>query len=753
MRLQETVGFRLLVLAVLLTMPGSAAVSLEVRAEDLLRRMTLEEKVGQMTQLTLGALMSDKTLPDGSRALDPVKVQEALTRRGVGSVLNVGHDRAYTAQRWRAIILALQSAARRTRLKIPVLYGIDAIHGAGYTTGATLFPQPVAQAAAFDPELVRRIGEATAAEVRASGIPWNFYPVMDLGRQPRWPRFYETFGEDSWLAGRLGAAYVSGLQSRGAAACLKHFVGYSIPFSGMDRTPALLDERTLREWFLPPFEAGVRAGAMTVMVNSGEISGVPGHANRRLLTEVLKGELGFSGLVVSDWEDVKRLHTRDRVAETPKEAVRLAVMAGVDMSMVPDDFSFPEHLAELVREGKVPESRVDDAAQRILAVKLRLGLFAAPVPSDPSGIGSAQARALNRRAAAAAMTLLRNEGGTLPLRKDMNVLVTGPAADSRSTLNGGWTISHRGDREELYPRSTPTILGAIRAKLGASQVVFVPGSGFDRPLDIPAAVSAAKSADAVVVALGERPYCETPGHMDLLDMTLDAAQLDLASALIATGKPVAVVLVSGRPRVVRRIADTAPAILMAYLPGAEGGRAVAEVLFGDAEPSGRLPFSYPRGPNAMMAYDHKPLEADSWGRSDYDPEWPFGWGLSYTTFTYAGLALSAQELAVGADLRAWVTVANAGRRRGTEVAQLYVTDLYGSVSRPVRQLRGVQRLDLAPGEARRVAFTLRPDDLSFIGADNRRVVEAGRFRVTIGDLQAEFSLLGPPSEAPARAAR
>ena len=458
-----------------------------MRVDDLLKRMTLEEKVGQMTQVTIEVVTKDvdgKVEPYG---IDRAKLEKAILQYHVGSIFNAV-EYAYSVEQWHEIISAIQDVAtKKTRLHIPVLYGIDAIHGATYTKGATLFPQAIAMAATWNPELARREGEITAAEARASGIPWNFYPVLDMGRQPLWPRFWETLGEDVYLATTMGVAYIKGHQgddfgaTNKMASCLKHYVGYGFPFTGKDRTPALIDERTMREVFLPPFAAAVKAGAPTVMANSGEVNGIPGHANYHLLTEVLKGEWNFQGFVVSDWEDIKRLHSREHVAGSPKEAVRMAVMAGIDMSMVPLDFSFYDLLLELVKEGSVPISRIDDAVRRILRVKFMTGIFenAYPEKSLKASVGSKESTEANLQSALEAITLLKNDKGVLPLKKDARILVTGPTANLLSVLNGGWTITWQGDAEDRYPKDKLTLLAAITEKAGKNAVAYVPGTGFN----------------------------------------------------------------------------------------------------------------------------------------------------------------------------------------------------------------------------------------------------------------------------------
>jgi beta-glucosidase len=494
----------------------------------------------------------------------------------------------------------------------------------------------------------------------------------------------------------------------------------------------------LREYFLPPFEEGIKAGAPTVMANSSEVDGIPGHANYHLLTEVLRKELDFQGLVVSDWNDIERLHTRDRVAATPKEAVRMAVMAGVDMSMVPLDFSFYDLLLECAKDGTVSVSRIDQAVARILRVKIQLGLFERPYPDTTlkAGFASKEFTAANLQAAEESITLLKNEGNILPLSKKVKVLVTGPAANMLSPMNGGWTINWQGDREDLYPKDKPTVLAAIQNKIGKENVIHVPGAAFDKVLDIAAAVNAARKADVAVVCLGEAAYCELPGNIN--DLTLDDAQLRLASAVIRVGKPVVLVLLEGRPRIIRQVADSARAILMAFRPGMEGGTALANLLFGDACPSGKLSVTYPRYPNDLTLYDHKSLEEMDGNR--YDPQFPFGYGLSYATFEYSDLKLSRTTMHVRDTVRVSVTVKNSGKVAGKEVVQLYLNDKYGSVSRPVRQVKGFTKVYLQPGQETTVHFALTAVDLSFIGQMNRRIVEPGDFRVMIDKLFADFTM-------------
>ena len=726
--------------------------------EALLKRMTLEEKVGQMTQLAIGMIAAGS---DQNLTVDPAKLDKAVVKYGVGSILNVA-DQALTVDHWHEIISQIQAAAKKTRLGIPVLYGIDSIHGANYVRGATLFPQEIGMAATCNPELMKRASEISAAETRAAGIPWSFSPVLDLGRNPLWPRFYETFGEDPYLAKVMGVAFTRGLEGSDVssqtqvATSLKHYMGYSFPLTGRDRTPAWIPENYLREYFLPTFAAAVKAGARTIMVNSGEINGTPGHINHHVLTDILRGELGFNGFVVSDWEDIKKLVSVWRIAATEKEATRMAVMAGIDMSMVPNDYSFADHLIALVKEGAVPQSRIDEAVRRILRVKYELGLFDNPGPNPAlkTNFARPESRQVSLEAARESITLLKNANNVLPLAKNTKVLVTGPTADSLVSLNNGWTYVWQGSEEGLYPTDRDTIRRAIERKVGAANVTYEPGTKITRApgpsngtptdqeaeVDIPAAVRAAQAADVVVLALGEGSYCETPGN--ITDLTIGEPQLKLADAIIATGKPIVLVLVEGRPRIINRIADRVPAVVMAYNPSNEGGTAIADVLFGDVNPSGKLPFTYPRTPNGLITYDHKPFETENtaFGNMAFNPQFAFGSGLSYTTFAYKDLQLDKQTISANDEITATVTVTNTGQRAGKEVVQLYVSDLVATISPPGRRLRRFAKVDLAPGQSRTLKFKLGRDDLSFINAENKSVVEPGDFEVKIGELSQRFTL-------------
>lgn len=716
----------------------------DAKVKELVAKMTLEEKVGQMTQVTIQAVSKVQGTKDQQHQLDDAKLEEAIKKYHVGSILNV-YDVANSLEYWNEIITKIQDiATKQTRLSIPVMYGIDAIHGATYTKDATLFPQSISLAATWNTELAKQCGEITSVETKASGISWNFYPVMDIGRQPLWSRLWETYGEDIYLASQMGSSYILGAQGNDIGAfnklgtCLKHYAGYSFPINGLDRTPAWISERMMREYFLPTFEAGILAGAPSVMVNSAEVDGIPGHANYHLLTEILRDELHFKGVVVSDWEDIVRLHTRDRVASTPKEAVRIAVMAGVDMSMVPYDFSFYNYLLELADEGTVPMWRIDEAVSRIIALKMQLGLFDNPYPNKElkNDFAKDDFTKANLDAARESIILTKNSNNILPLSKNSKVLVTGPTANMLSVLNGGWTITWQGNEESLYPKEKNTLLEAIQSKIGNASVNYVEGCSFDKDINMSKAVNEAKNSDAVILCLGEPAYCETPGN--IFDLNLYKAQLEFAEKMIATGKPVILIMLEGRPRLITDIADKVEAILLGFLPGMEGGNAIADVLFGDINPSGKLPITYPKNPNGITLYDYKPLE--KFDSNNYDPLYPFGFGLSYTTFEYSNLKLSSNTISEKDELKVSVEVKNTGNIAGKEVVQLYLTDLYGSVTRPNKQLKGFEKVLLMPGEVKTIEFTLNRQHLSFIGQDNKRIVEPGDFVVSIGNSSLNFSL-------------
>lgn len=735
---------RLLVILSIVLATGLQAETIDEKVESLLSRMTLEEKVGQMNQVAIQVVSKTQGTTEQDHELDLDKLRKAIVEYHVGSILNVW-DKAHTIEHWHEVITAIQDVAvNETRLGIPVIYGIDAIHGANYTVGATLFPQSINMAATWNRELVRREGEITALEMRASGIPWNFNPVLGLGRHPAWPRFWETYGESEYLASEMGAIYIAAQQGDDPSApdkvgtCAKHYLGYSFPLSGKDRTPAWIPDRMLRELFVPPFQAAIDAGALTVMVNSSEINGIPVHSSDYYLTELLREEMGFEGMIVSDWNDIKNLHTREKVAPTQKEAVRMAVMAGVDMSMVPLDFSFYAHLLELVKEGSVPESRIDDAVRKILKFNFQVGLDKHPYPNKElvKQFASEESRRVNQQAARESLVLLKNEG-ILPLSPDKTVCVAGPTANSLSSLNGGWTTTWQGNEELLYPNGKQTILEAVQNKVGKENILYSRGVDFEKEIDIADAVKKAKKADVAIVAIGEPAYCETPGNID--DLTMTQPQLELVEAISAVDIPIVLVLAEGRPRLITSIAEKTAAIVFAGLPGLEGGPAVADLIFGEFNPSGKLPFTYPRYPNDLMTYDYKLSEVSD--INAYDPLFPFGHGLSYTEYEYTNLTLNKEVIGKDDELLVQVTVKNIGQRAGKEPVLLYLTDQFASVTPSVHKLRGVTKVPLEPNQSTNVEFRLTATDLSFVGRDNVRIVEPGEFTVHVGPLSQNFTLL------------
>ena len=714
------------------------------KVDSVMQKMTLTDKVGEMTQLSIDMISEGEpyNLAEPHR-LSEEKLREVLVENRVGSILNVG-GHAYTVEHWREIIRQIQEVAMNEKpTGIPVIYGIDTIHGANYTLGSTLFPQQIAIAATWDTQFAKRGAEVGAYETRASYIPWSFSPVLDIGRDARWPRLWETFGEDVHLATEMGVAMVEGYQGDDAAdphhvaATMKHFLGYSLPITGKDRTQAWIPERQLREYVLPTFKAATEAGALTVMINSGEMNGIPVHANKDILTGLLRDEMGFEGIAVSDWEDIIYLQSRHKVAKTHKEAIEMAVNAGVDMSMVPLDLEFPKLLKELVEEGKVPLERIDEAVRRILTVKFKLGLFENPYYEEEGlydKFGSEEFAKDSYNAAAEAVTLLKNSNEILPLSKDSKILVTGPNAHSLTALNGGWSRTWQGTDPQYDTEGKPTILEALRTKLGQSSVSYVEGTAIDSVINIDEAVAAAKNNDVAVVCIGEAPYTEKPG--DLRDLWLPQAQRDLVEAIAETGTPVVMVLIEGRPRIVSDIEPKTEAVLMGYLPGDEGGNAIADILLGDANPSGKLPITYPRYPNDLVTYDHNYTDQvdTNFGTDAFNPQWEFGHGLSYTSFEYSNMQLKNSEFDSTGQTTVSIDVTNTGDRSGKEVVQLYVSDLVASITPAVKRLRSFDKIQLDPGETKTVTFTLHPKDLAFVGKDNEWITEAGEFALHIGPI-------------------
>jgi len=724
--------------------PKKAISELDKKVDALIAKMTLEEKVGQMTEVTSDVV---STTTNGVHEIDPAKIKEAILKYHVGSILNVsGH--AYDRKHWYEVVSAIQAEAAKDRLKIPVIYGIDAIHGVTYTLGSTLFPQEIGMAATFNKEIAHKAGEITAYETRASYIPWNYSPVLDLGKSALWPRIYETFGEDPYLIKTMGASIINGYQGNDVgdkyhvAACMKHYLGYGDPADGKDRTPAWIPDRYMREYFLPPFAEAVKAGARTLMINSGEINGVPIHASHYMLTDVLRGELHFDGIAVTDWRDIEYLHDRHHVAATQKDAVMIAVNAGVDMSMVPYEYSFYDYLVQLVHEGKVPMWRINEAVHRILKVKYQLGLFERPVgnPDDYPKFGSDEFRQASVQAAGESITLLKNNNNILPLKKNMKVLVTGPTANTMRSLDGGWSYNWQGDLADEMAVGKNTILKAIQQKIGKENVSYQAGTTFDSLLNVNDAVKAAKDADAVVLCLGELSYTENVGNID--DLNLPAAQIQLATALAKTGKPVILVLAEGRPRVATDADSQSAATVMMYFSGNEGGDALASILFGDVNPSGKLPFTYPRYVNALVNYYRKNLEnGNSDDKHGYNPLYEFGYGLSYTTFSYSNLRLSSKELKENGSLTVTVDVKNTGQREGKESVLLYTSQQYASIAPDFKRLRAYDKVDLQPGETKTVTFKITPRDLAFVNASSKTVTEPGEFKIQIGDQVQSFNYI------------
>ncbi len=738
----------------------------EAKVEALLKKMTLEEKVGQMAQITLDVIGKggDRYTSAEPFALDEKELEKALVQYKIGSVLNTSNNRARTTAVWHNIITQIQKTAlTKNKNKIPVLYGIDAIHGETYTVGATMFPQQIGQAATFNRALVRQGAEISAYETRASSIPWAFSPLLDLGADPRFPRQWESFGEDPYLVGELGYEMVKGFEGENndvsnpfkVASSVKHFLGYQVTVSGKDRTPAVISDQALREYHLPPFKKAIEAGAKTIMINSGLINGVPVHANYNILTKLLKEELGFKGLVVTDWGDIENLYSRDRVAKDNKEAVRIAINAGIDMSMIAYNYEpFCDDLVALVKEGKVKEERINDAVRRILMVKYDLNLFEKPIthPKDYPKFASREFEKAAFNSAAESITLLKNKENALPLSKGVKILVTGPNANSMRTLNGAWTYSWQGEKVEEFAAKYNTILEAMQQKAGAQNVTYIAGVSYkmdgkyyeEYADQLEEAVNAAKNVDVVVLCLGENSYTETPGNLN--DLYLSDLQTELALKLAATGKKIILVLNEGRPRVISKFENKMQAVVQTYLPGNFGADALASILFGEINPSGKLPYTYPQYPNALFNYYHKPSESRSTTEgvynydADYNPQYVFGHGLSYTTFKYSPIKLSSSTLTSGGTLTVSVEVTNIGKVAGKESVLMFTSDLVATMVSPdARRLRGFDKIALKPGETKTVTFKISPADLSFISTDLKPVTEPGEFTIQIADQKTKIN--------------
>lgn len=722
---------------------------IDKKVQKLLTKMSIEEKVGQMTQVNLNlCLKGGYGNSDGS--VDVEELKKVVVDYRVGSILNaINH--AYSVEKWHDIITQIQDMSLRTPNKIPVLYGIDAIHGTTFTKNSTLFPHNIGLAATRNVAIVKEGAKITAKEVRASGIRWNFDPVFDIGRQPLWPRFPETFGEDPHIAQTMGVATVEGYEEDGlnkstaVASCMKHFVGYSGARTGKDRTPAYIPDIELWEYYLPQFKAAIDAGASTVMINSGSVNGIPVHANSHLLKSVLRDKFGFEGLAVSDWEDIIRLHTKHRIAKTPKEAVKMAVNAGVDMSMVPHDFTFFDLLIELVKEGGVSMERIDEACGRILKLKFRTGLMknAYPEKNVADQFGKPEYRDAALNAARESITLLKNEENVLPLDKGKKVLVTGPGANNITSLNGCWSYTWQGSDRKQYPEDYKTIGQVFSEKLGDDVTVYsLPGFNRKKNYKVDVLAEKAKDVDYIVLCLGEDAYAESPGVIN--DLTLPKKQLEYAKAAIATGKPVILVLTEGRPRIISEIEPGVKAVVQAYWPGSMGAQAIAEVLMGEVNPSGKLPYSYPRYTGDIVLYDHKYAEVvqelvpGRMTETGYNPQWEFGHGLSYTTFRYGKINLSTKKMLGDAVLGVAIDITNTGNIDGKLAVDLFTRDMFASVVPSLKRLRKFKKVSLKAGETKTVLFSLNKEDLAFVNSELKRVTEDGEFQVIIEDQVEDF---------------
>ncbi len=728
---------------------------IEAKVEKVLKRMTLEEKVGQMTQLNATAVANGTTLTEaGINAIKEYKI---------GSVLNTPGDVAQTREKYNEFIVELNRLSMET-MGIPCLYGLDHIHGVTYVAGGTLFPQEVNIAATFNRQHAYNMGKVTAYESRAANVPWTFSPTMDLGRNPEWPRVWESFGEDTYVNAQMAVAEVKGMQGDdpnhigmyNIAACAKHFMGYGVPVTGQDRTPSSIAASELREKHFEPFKEAMQAGALTIMVNSASNNGLPFHCNTELLTKWVKEDLNWDGMIVTDWADILNLYTRERVASSAKEAVKLAINAGIDMSMVPYDCQFAIDLKELVEEGEVPMSRVDDAVRRVLRLKFRLGLFDMPdtgLEAYPEFGGEAHAR-LSYDAAVESMVLLKNNG-ILPLKKDLRILLTGPNANSMRTLNGGWSYTWQGHGASIpaFTEKYNTIYEALSQKF--DNLTYVPGVEYDlmssnwkhdEDTGIKEAVKAARKSDVIIACIGENTYCETPGNDD--DLNLSANQKNLVKSLAATGRPIILILNEGRPRIINDIENMATAVVDVLLPGNYGGDALAALLAGEENFSGKLPFTYPKYTNKFAVYDYKPSENQTTMAGSYnynavmDVQWPFGHGLSYTVYDYSNMTVSATEFGAGDVLKVTVDVTNVGARAGKESVLLFSTDLYASSTPDVRRLRAFDKVELAPGETKTVELEVTAKDLAFVNYYGKWTLEEGDFILSCGDESVNVKCTG-----------
>ena len=727
---------------------------IEKKVKEQLSKMSLDDKIGQMLQLELST-MGQARRGESSYTVNEAKMDSLIGKYRTGSVLNTP-GRAVKAEHWYRIISDIQKKSLET-IGIPCIYGLDQNHGASYVSDATIFPQPINLAASFNTDLAFDMGQVTAYESRTANCPWVFNPVLDLGRDPRWPRIWESFGEDAIVNSRMVEKEILGYQGAdpnhlgkyNVAACVKHYFAYGAPFTGKDRTPAYISPAMLREKYFAPFKAAIEAGALSVMVNSSSVNGVPVHASYEYLTKWLKEDLNWDGMIVTDWSDINNLYTREKVATDKKDAIRIAINAGIDMSMDPYSVDFCIYLKELVEEGQVSMERIDDAVSRILRLKYRLGLFDTP-NTGADGYEKFASDEFARKAYNAALeseVLLKNADGILPLAQGTKILITGPNANQMRCLDGGWSYSWQGSGNEDITAQYNTIYEAFCSKFGAENIILEKGVSYNergdyymenRP-EIDKAVAAAKKADVIVACIGENSYCETPGN--LTDLWLSENQRNLVKALAETGKPIILVLNEGRPRLITDIEPLAKAVIDIFLPGNYGADALVDLIAGDANFSAKMPYTYPREINSLANYDYKMSEevGTMAGAYNYDAKvsllWPFGYGLSYTTFQYSDLKVDRNEFTADDILTVSVNVKNTGSVTGKEAVLLYSSDLVASVIPDNKRLRDFTKIELKPGEQRIVAFSIPARDLAFVSADGSQwMLEEGDFLLKTGSL-------------------
>ena len=737
---------------------------IDKEVDDMLKLMTLDEKVGQMTQINLTVIAKGPNKWSSSFPLeiDPKKTKKAIVDYKVGSVLNTINNTAQKPKVWFKTISDIQSyAIDSTKMKIPIIYGIDAIHGTTYTDGATMFPQQITTAASWNPENAYNMALVCAYETRASSIPWNFSPVLDLGLDPRFPRQFETFGEDPLMVERFGDAMIKGYQGEkndvsnkyNVAACMKHFVGYQAVISGKDRTPAYIPDNVLSEYHIEPFKKAIESGAKTIMINSGLINGFPVHADYNLMINVLRNKLGFQGVILTDWEDIRKLHDRDKVAKNQREAIKIAINAGIDMSMVPYEYEhFIKNLKSLVEEGEVSMERINDAVKRILKLKLELDLFNNPVTNyeEYDDFGSKKHHQLAYKSASESITLLKNNDDILPLKGNSRILVTGPNANNMRTLNGAWTYSWQGELTDDFAGEYNTIYESIRNTYGSNNVKYIPGVSYRKDanyydmdeIDIQKAVNEARRSDYIILCLGENTYTEKPG--DLNDLNIHRLQSKLALELSKTGKPIILILNLGRPRLISDIEPLMSAIVNVYLPGNFGADALADILSGKVNPSGKLPYTYPAYPNSLLPYYYKPSEVqnNAQGAYNYVGEvnnlYDFGYGLSYSDFKYSKLSVNKDTFNTDENINIGVSITNDSDIDGYETVQLYSSDQYASITPDVKRLRDFTKIHIKAGETKAVSFSLPVSELEFYNINNIPVVEEGKFKISINTLIKEI---------------